>query len=258
MAAAPSRYVISLVLSILTLLVIIYYFTYPWKFFTLQFNFFVLVASLPYTAYMFFYEFKQDKRQNLERGLITQLNKNFMIDIYSKFLFPCLFACFYYGLVILFQTNFGLEYDTFLHYLCQIYIGVVLPFFAIVEIYATPRRRAPQPITDMVILGLIIACHCGYSIAILILSGENVKVVAPRISNYFIFALVTLNGYVLYDYLIHKKRGGADYVLLQIDPPGSAMENNPRENLIRNENENNDGIGNNNNGENNAEDRIEA
>jgi len=151
----------------------------------------------------------------MERGLVTESSKNFMIDVYCKFLFPFTFAIFLFTLITGLATNFSLPQNgTFMLYLTQFYHGVVLPFLAVLDLYTTPRRRNPIPTTDIVILLLICFGHCGYKILVSIINGGNINLILPIFSEYIILALVSINGYIFYDYINHRKVGGSGYYIL--------------------------------------------
>jgi hypothetical protein len=215
MAAVPIRYLAFLITSIITILCTIYYSTFPWSYFTFQFNFFILIATLPYTVYMLFYEFKSNKRDNLQAGLVTENNKNFMIDVYCRFLFPFLFAIFLFTIILALQTNFDLPSNgSFLLYLAQFYLGFILPVLAIFDLYYTPRRRNPTPTLDIVIISIICFGHCGYRLIASLLTDNNLKLLLPIASQYMILGLVSINGYIFYDYLSHRKAGGKGYYIL--------------------------------------------
>ena len=110
---SPGLSILYLIVTIASVASLIYYFThlYQWDLYGYNLGFLVLLGSIPYTIYMFFYELKG------EEPVINDVNirnTNFMIDVFSKFLFS-------FALILLF--SFALKFSS--SFVLKIYLSFV-------------------------------------------------------------------------------------------------------------------------------------
>jgi hypothetical protein len=216
MAAIPIRCLAFLLLTSLSIACVVYYLTFSWIYYTFDIKFMILCASILYTLYMFFYELKSERRWDMNDGMINNTQKVFMIDTYCKYLFPFLFAIFFYEIILALQTNFAIfTGKTVIFFLVQFYICIVLPVCSAIDLYTTPRTRNPAPTKDLLILLMMCAVLCGYKLLVSFLYDWTISKICPTIAEYVILALVTLNGYIIYDFANHKTTGGDYYVLFK-------------------------------------------
>ncbi len=232
MAASPLRYISFLTVTILTVLSLIYYMTFNWIVTTSLVEFYVLVGVLPYSVYMFFYEFKTEKRQDLSQGLVNEERKCFMIDTYCKFLFPFIFAMFFTSLVNTFMQNMAnIQNQTFLYFFICFYICIALPVLCVVDMYKTARTRNPAPGKDIIILLILCLGQCCYRILATIIYYGSLAGFLPIVAQYMVLGLVVVNGYILYDYINHRRNGGTYYIMF-----GKVEDLNPDHRENRREN----------------------
>jgi hypothetical protein len=224
MAAKPLRYIAFLSVSLLTIASFVYYLSYPWIEATSLVEFWVLIGVLPYSVYMFFYEFKSERREDLSQGLVNEDRNLFMIDTYCKFLFPFIFAMFFSSLVNSLMLNLNnLDGRSLLYFLISLFICIALPILCVADMYTTVRTRNPAPGKDITILLLISLGLCVYRILSALIYYGTLKIFLPIIGQYLILALVVVNGYVLYDYINHRKTGGAYYIMFsKVENTGSS------------------------------------
>jgi hypothetical protein len=216
MATIPIRYLSFLVISCISIASLVYYFSFPWWSFTYDVKFLVLCASLPYTLYMFFYELKSERRLNLEDGLINNNYKIFMIDTYSKYLFPFMFAMLFYSLILNLLTNFSFwEGAGITYYLVNVYVSVILPILTYLDLKTTVRSRNPSPVKDILILTILCIGQCAYRLLVQVITTGKLVIILPMIGDALILAIVTVNAYILYDYTNHANVGGDYYVLFK-------------------------------------------
>jgi len=182
-----------------------------------------LLASIPYTIYMFFYEMKSEKRLNLDDGLINNTYKIFMIDTYCKYLFPFIFSMFFYFLIIILLNNFWeLEGKSWIYFIYQFYICIILPILSFIDLKTTPRTRNPAPVKDILILVIICFGIYSYTIIEVIVTFDKNVHIAPLTARALILSLLLVNNYILYDYVNHTSVGGDYYVLFKSNIPSRA------------------------------------
>jgi hypothetical protein len=235
MAAKPYRYITFLSVSLLTIASFVYYLSYPWIEATSLVEFWVLIGVLPYSVYMFFYEFKSERREDLSQGLVNEDRNLFMIDTYCKFLFPFIFAMFFSSLVNSLMLNMAnLDGKSLLYFLISLFICIALPILCVADMYTTVRSRNPSPGKDIIILLIISLGLCVYRILSALIYYGSLKVFLPIIGQYLILALVVVNGYILYDYINHRRTGGAYYIMFsKVDNVGSSNIKSENEQDIR-------------------------
>lgn len=212
--AQPTKLTISFLLTILSLFFIfIFFWNMHYRIPLTNFQFAVLVASIGYTSYMFINSFSDSSINNLREGIISDRNTNFMLDTYAKYLFPFLFASFIVQVGSLLTTNFNRTDPSWIVFIARQYQGLVLPVFAFIEIIYTQRRRVPKVIKDFLMLMIICFGFMFYTILFnWIVIGNYSSLVLPTISIYFYVAIFTLNGYLVYDFVLHRKISSDDYV----------------------------------------------
>jgi hypothetical protein len=213
---SPALSILYLVITIASVYTLIYYFThtYEWSLYGYNLAFLVLIASIPYTIYMFFYELKG------EEPLINDLNvrsTDFMIDIYSKFLFSFAFSVLIFYFIFLFRINFQFPepYSGWLLTL-DVYVNMILPIFCLLDTFLITRNKLPFPIADISIIFVIIFLHCAYRTISYAISYDTMKMILPTIADYFVLFLMTVNGYFIYDYMIHKRNYPGEYMLFKV------------------------------------------
>lgn len=218
MAAIPVRYIGFMVTSVISILCVIYYATLNWTTFALNYNFYIIIASLPYTIYMFFYEFKSEKRENLKEGLINETHANFMIDTYCKYLFPFLFGNFLYTIIVSLLTQFEYVGVGVLLWLVYFWGGFLLPIIAILDLYVTARRRNHATAKDLLIIIIICLGYGSYSLVTNLIINFDItsKIISGIIGYYLILTLVTVNGYIFYDYINHRNSGSHNYSFFKV------------------------------------------
>jgi hypothetical protein len=224
--ARPIKYISYLIISILSILSVIYYATLPWTQFTLLFEFFVVSGSILYTGYMFIHESKKkDTKDPLMEGLTHhnsgKHHNNFMIDTYFKFVFTYSFSIFLFIIIYSFRQNFDVfKQQEALYFVVEIYVSFILPIFWIVDLCWTGERmRIPKPWRDILLIFIIAFGHCLYKVVADIILNQTFKNVLPFISDYVTIALISLNGYILYDYITFRKNnpGGKKHFILFYD-----------------------------------------
>lgn len=219
--ANPVRYITCLILTILSILCIVYYFNCTtWDNFTFKFSFFVMSASILFTLYMFFYDLKKKKStQSIgEFGdqIINDERYNFMLDTYSKFLFPFMFALILFEILLAFQSNFKIfQNATFLSVVVELYMNLCLPIFCFVDLLTTKRRRNPVPAKDILIILIICLAHGAYKIITDLILRQKPETIFPNLADYISLCLISVNGYILYDYITFKTSGEKEFILFK-------------------------------------------
>jgi hypothetical protein len=222
---SPVRYVTYLIISILSLASLIYYFINikVWDLYGYNLGYVVLVGSLIYTIYMFFREILQKEHRIVDENVVINdpalHGKNFMTDTFHKFIFCFAFADFIFYIIYILRVNFNI-YDTYPsqgYLLVDVYTNLILPVYLILDLFITHRFRHVHHARDILILLLLVVIHFSYKFSIYSYVYLNTKVFFPILSDYIIIFLLTLNGYVLYDYLLFKKNHARadNYHLLQ-------------------------------------------
>jgi hypothetical protein len=213
---SPALSILYLIVTIASVYTAIYYFThtYEWSLFGYNLSFLVLLASIPYTTYMFFYELKG------EEPLMNDVNvrsTNFMIDVYSKFLFSFAFAVLLFYFIYLFRINFQFpnEFSDWLVTL-DVYVNLILPIFCLFDTFLITRNKLPFPVADLTIIFTIIFLHCAYRTISYAITYDTLKLVLPTIADYIVLFLMTVNGYIIYDYMIHKRNYPGEYMLFKV------------------------------------------
>jgi hypothetical protein len=124
------------------------------------------------------------------------------------------------------NSNFTPYNNDFMWFVIQAYIGIILPILAILDIYNTTRSRNPAPFKDLIIIFIICFGHCCYKSIVSAIRYNTLKLVCPTLGSYILLALVSVNGYIFYDYLNHRKRGGNYYIVFQSDSSASQVSAN--------------------------------
>lgn len=213
---SPGLSILYLIVTIASVASLIYYFThtYEWELYGYNLSFLVLLASVPYTAYMFFYELKG------EEPIMNDVNirsTNFMIDAYSKYLFSFAFAVLIFFFIYLFRINFQYpEQFTGWLYALDIYVNLILPLFCLLDTFLISRNKLPFPVADITIIFMIIFAHCAYRTISYAVKYDTLRNVLPTIADYLVLFLMTVNGYFVYDYMIHKRNYPGDYMLFKV------------------------------------------
>ena len=213
---SPALSILYLIISICSISCLIYYISHlsDWDLYGYNLGFLVLVGSIIYTIYMFFYELKS------EEPIINDVNvrgTNFMVDVFSKFLFSFAFAVLLFYIIYLLRINFNLP-DQFSGWLFSVdlYVNFLLPLFCLIDTFLITRNKTPFPLADITVIALIIFAHCAYKAIVYAISYDTVKMILPTIADYLVLFLMTLNGYFLYDYMIHKRNYPGEYVLFKV------------------------------------------
>ncbi len=212
----PIRIGFYLVVSILTIATLTFYLSHTdiWDLWGYNLGFLVLITSLIYTIYMTVRElFKSDGPQIMAAsdGLnvnAISLSKNFFMDTYYKYLFAFSTALVLFYFIQLLRSNFKIYDETMSdsYYLADAYTNLILPFLIILDIFITTRYRHQHPVADMIVLFSICVLHCLYKVLIRSFYYDSSKIVFPTIADYIIIFLFSINGYILYDYLLYAKQ----------------------------------------------------
>ena len=209
-----TKYIVCLTITIISILALIIDFSYL-RYIDVIFDFRIVTTfvSIGYSFYMLIYECKNPSVDVLREEMISEPNTDFMVDTYARYLFPLLFATFILTVNMLFAASFR-QIDYYLVvYLTRLYIGLVLPFFGLLELYSTDRRRVAKPFKDVLILLIICFGFMGYEILFkCILIDGYYNLILPTIGGYINILLYILIGYVVYDFILHKKSASGDYV----------------------------------------------
>jgi hypothetical protein len=215
---SPALALLYLVISLCSIGSLVYYFTHltEWDLYGYNLGFIVLIASLVYTLYMFYYELKADEPILGEN--INMRSSNFMIDVFSKFLFSFAFAVLLFYLILILRRNFEFppEYDLWL-FSVDLYVNLILPIFCLIDTFLITRNKSPHPVADITVIGIIIFAHCAYKAIFNAIHFDTMKIVLPIISDYVVLFLMTVNGYILYDYMIHKRNYPGEYMLFKLN-----------------------------------------
>ena len=170
-----------------------------------------LIASIIYTTFLLIYEISHKNTQNANYQQITnESNKFFITTTYSKFLFPIFFATlFNYICFVLLMTNFdSIKNGKFLNVLVEIHINVIMPLYMLFDlIYLTKHTRSPSYLKDMIFIVIIFMLrwligNIGKSI---ILDNYPTSLFIYDLGFTIPNALLAINGYYLYDYILFKK-----------------------------------------------------
>ena len=165
---------------------------------------------------MFFYEFKVERREDLSQGLVNDHDKLLMIDTYCKFLFPFSFAMFFSNLVRTLMLNLeNIKGHNLLYILIAFYVSIGIPSLTVLDMYTTERTRNPSPGKDIILLLFINLFLFGYKVFVYILTNNNLNIILPELASCLVLGLVVVNGYILYDYIIHRKTGGTYYIMFR-------------------------------------------
>jgi hypothetical protein len=214
--ASPALAFLYLIISLASISCLVYYLTHltDWELFGYNLSLIVLCGSIIYTTYMFYYEIKSEEQIGPEEGI---RDTNFIIDIYAKFLFSFAFAVLLFYILTLFRTNFeeGRDYTVWL-FSVDFYVNFILPIFLLIDTFLIVRNKSPLPVADMSIIALIIFAHCAYRAISFAIRYDTSKMILPTVSDYLVLFLMTVNGYVLYDYMIHKRNYPGEYMLFKV------------------------------------------
>lgn len=184
-----------------------------WEYFGYNLGFILLIVGLIYSSYMFIYEIIKPEGgaiiaiQGAEPARNNVIIKNFMMDVYFKYLFCFSFSVLFFYVINLLRTNFE-EYKKFpsdWFHVADIYLNLVLPIFCLCELMMNDRYRHHHYITDVMILLLIYAVHCTYRILIRAYYYKESAIVFPTIADYLMIYLISLNGFTTYDYSLYRK-----------------------------------------------------
>jgi hypothetical protein len=213
---SPALSLLYLIVSLTSIGCLVYYFTHiaEWDIYGYNLGFFVLIGSLIYTAYMFIYELQT------EEPIINDINMrstNFMVDVYSKFLFSFAFAVLLFYVIQTLRQNFDYppEYDLWL-FSVDIYVNLILPLFCLIDTFLITRNKSPHPVADLSVIAFLIFAHCAYKTIVYAVTYETMKMVLPTIADYLVQFLMTVNGYLLYDYAIHKRNYPGEYMMFKV------------------------------------------
>jgi hypothetical protein len=214
--ASPALSLLYLIISIASISCLVYYLTHltDWELFGYNLSLIVLVGSIVYTVYMFFFELKAEEPIGAEGGV---REPNFMIDTFAKFLFSFSFAVLLFYILTLLRTNFeeGRDYTVWL-FSVDFYVNFILPIFLLVDTFLIVRNKSPSPVADIAIIALIIFAHCAYRALSFAIRYDTTKMILPTISDYLVLFFMTVNGYVVYDYMIHKRNYPGEYMLFNV------------------------------------------
>jgi hypothetical protein len=211
-----TKYILSITVTALSVSsIIIFFFFENFTDVLLNFQLVVATASIVYSGYMLIYTCKNPTIDDLRNDLITDANTNFIVDTYAKYLFPFLFASFIYTFLNLVGSSFKIIDNYTIVFLFRLYIGIVLPIIALLEVIFSQRRRVPKLILDVSILMILCFGFMGYYIIFnLIITTGYSYLILPTVSNYLNLSIYIFNGYLVYDYLLHRKNNSdANYVL---------------------------------------------
>lgn len=218
---SPVRYVTYFVFSAFSLTCLIYYLVYTKYFAIYGYNvsFLFLIVSIMYTAYMFLYEIiKRDSRIGAENVELNVDNKNFVKDTLYKYLFSFSFVVFVYFIMAMFKTNFHIfdNYPTDGFIVADVYTNLILPVFLVCDVFISPRVRHKHVWRDVGIILLITLVHFAFKLFVFNSVYKDSSIFFPILANYMMIFLLAINGYALYDYIVHKKeRHGRDYLINQ-------------------------------------------
>jgi len=211
-----TRYILSIIVTVLSVTsIIVLFFFEHYTDVLLNFQLVVATASIVYSGYMLIFTCKNPSIDDLRNEYVTESNTNFIVDTYAKYLFPFLFASFIYTFLNLVASSFKIVDNYTIVFLFRLYIGIVLPIIAVLEIIYSERRRVPKLILDVSILMILCYGFMGYLIIFnyIITPGYSAQIL-PTVSNYLNLSIYILNGYLVYDYLLHRKnKSEANYVL---------------------------------------------
>jgi hypothetical protein len=210
----PVKYIIYFIFSALSVTTLIYYLanTDLWELYGYNLGFVILVASIFYTVYMFIHEIVKPESPVIvaAEGIEVQnvlIDRNFMEDVYFKYLFCFSFAVLvFYGILTL-RENFK-NFDIFpsdWYYVADLYVNLILPVYLLCELMMTNRYRHHHYMADILVLFVLCFAHCAYKVLIRSLYYEQYNIALPTIADYIMIYLISLNGYSLYDYLLYKK-----------------------------------------------------
>ncbi len=172
-----------------------------------NFEYVFLVGTITYTLFMHVNSIllANTKSEN-------ELNKkakasNFFRDTVFKFLFVFIIGILFLNQILNdldtnFKTSpFQKDSLTWQKRLYGIYLYYCLPLFYLFDLYFISRKRCPNPIIDVMIIFII--CLVNF-----LLDYQNTSLFPNLGSNIrkFIFSF---NAYIIYDYCLYKKNGGA-------------------------------------------------
>src|SRR5690606_35687715 len=147
----PVKYATYLVITVLSLMVFIYYMsnTEFWDLYGYNLGFLVLVGSIIYTGYMFIHELMksdaqvivEDASDNVVNNPAIVIEKNFMKDSYFKYLFAFSFSVLLFYIIYTLRSNFT-NFDLYpsnWYYMADLYVNLVLPVFLLCDAMMTNR-----------------------------------------------------------------------------------------------------------------------
>jgi hypothetical protein len=210
---SPALSLLYLIVSLCSIGSLVYYFanTGEWNLYGYNLGFIVLIASLIYTLYMFYYELKAEEPIAGHRG------SDFMVDTYSKFLFSFAFAVLLFYMIQLLRRNldFPPEYNLWL-FSVDIYVNLILPIFCLIDTLLITRNKSPHPVADISFIGVLVFAHCAYKAIVFAITYDTLKLILPTIADYIVIFLMSVNGYIVYDYMIHKRNYPGEYILFKV------------------------------------------
>jgi hypothetical protein len=208
------KYISYSILTILSITCLIYYLanTEIWDLYGYNLGFIVLIASIIYTGYMFFFELVKPAEAQLIVGsenveVVPVPERDFMQDVYFKYLFSFSFAVLLFYIIHVLRTNFE-SFDIYpsnWYYFADLYVNLILPVFLLCDMIITSRYRHRHAMADISILFLICFAHCAYKVLMRAFYYHDTKVVWPTIADYIMIYLISLNGYALYDFSLFRK-----------------------------------------------------
>lgn len=220
----PLRYGVYFIFSALSITAFVYYLIYTKEFelYGYSISFLVLIASIFYTIYMFFFELlKSDNRVVDENVMNDHSHRNFVRDVFYKFLACFALVVLVYYVIYMFRTNFHNfdKYPTNGFLVADIYTNLILPVYLIMDMFITTRCRYLTVWADLLIIFGLVVLHIVFRLFVLDNAYKNPSIVFPILSDYLIIFLLAVNGYALYDYMLFKRqRPGEDYPLLHSVP----------------------------------------
>jgi hypothetical protein len=212
---SPALSLLYLIVSLGSIGCLVYYFTHltEWDLYGYNLGFIILIGSLVYTLYMFYLELKAEEPvQN-----VNMRPANFMVDIYSKFLFSFAFAVLLFYFISLLRRNFDFspQYDIWL-FTVDIYVNMILPLFCLIDTLLITRNKSSHPVADLSVIAALVFAHCAYKAIVYAITYDTMKLVLPTVADYVMIFLMSVNGYIMYDYMIHKRNYPGDYVLFKV------------------------------------------
>lgn len=167
----------------------------------------LLIFSSIYFVFMLFYTIVHSCGKC--KGIFCCTRKSFMQDLIYKYVCSIIIGCnLFFELIYLLKVkSYTLEGSNDWEKVISCYVLFIFPVLCFVDLFITSRSRSPMPMLDIVILFAI-----ALIVTVIQVSQES-NSFGEGVKYFFGFSVMRIvfsfNGYLIYDFTLFKKNGGA-------------------------------------------------